>query len=60
MALKILFYFSRYWDGYQCGRCGEEFNTKEQLRNHIRGIHGGILGVEINLVSVDGSEDCGK
>jgi len=36
------------------------FKTKEQLKNHIRGIHGGILGVEINLVSVDGFEDCGK
>ena len=51
---------ARYWDGYQCGSCGEEFKTKEQLENRIRGIHGGILGVEINLVSVDGSEDCGK
>ena len=31
--------FINWWDGYQCGHCGEEFSTKDDLNEHMEDAH---------------------
>ncbi len=49
MVAKTIRELINFWDGWQCGACGEEFQSQGELISHQYQYHGGMRSKQIEF-----------